>query len=139
MQINLNVLDNKSIRTRKTLVVFKVFNSTPEDLMIELFNKSNIFPIQNLFTKVVHTDSKYNGNYLNLKECLIYYRFSDLIPPKIEIPNILYVYRKDLDGGDYESIEYMNEYKIGNHDIKTLNSYHSKRLSNILENFLKDQ
>ena len=107
--------------------------------MTELFNKSNIFPIQNLFTKVVHTDSRYNNNYLDLKECLIYYRFTNSIPPKIEIPNILFVYRKEVDGEDYESIEYMNEYKIGNYDIKTLNSYHSKRLCNILENFLKDQ
>jgi hypothetical protein len=107
--------------------------------MTELFNKSNIFPIQNLFTKVVHTDSRYNNNYLDLKECLIYYRFTNSIPPKIEIPNILFVYRKEVDGEDYESIEYMNEYRITNHDIKTLNSYHSKRLSNILEKFLRDQ
>jgi hypothetical protein len=47
-------------------------------------------------------------------ECLIYYYFTaGAIPPKIEIDNVLYVYRKGLDS-EFDNMEYFNICYIDN-------------------------
>lgn len=99
---------NRKTRLPQSLVVFKVFSTkTPKDLCRKLFRSYgnglpfDFFPVQ---TRV---DYDYSGHTVHSEECLVFYVFTDCLPPKISIPNVLYCYRKAIDP-EFKDVMYKN-------------------------------
>lgn len=143
-----DIIKNNSSSKSTTLVVFKVFNKkTPELLTRKLFRRNNNYysdeplplTFKGLGTKVIIGDNEQGIS--NHNECLIYYYFTaGIIPPKIELDNILFVYRKGLDDEEFDRVEYFNYYYLDGvrEEAKKLNKYWSKYMVDVLNDFIKN-
>ena len=73
---------------------------------------------------------------MHSEECLLFYVFTGSLPPKIEIPNILYCYRKAIDP-QFKDMMYNNKYLIRFHGsfIKKLSFEESMEKIKVLKDF----
>jgi hypothetical protein len=128
---NSNTLKNNT----KILVVFKIFHEkTPNLLTRQLFHRNNTLPIKDLSTRIEHGD--HEDGTLNNLECLVYYYFN-IIPPKVELHNTLFIYRQGLDP-EFDQLQYLNTYSKGIKEVKTLNNFWSKYMVDVLNDFIKN-
>ena len=95
-------------RLPQTLVCFKVYSGKiPEDLCKKLFRVyGNELPF-NFFNIHTRIDYDYTGHTVHSGEALVFYVFTGCLPPKIEIPNVLYCYRKAIDP-EFKDVMYKN-------------------------------
>ena len=134
--------ENRKKRLPQTLVCFKVFSGkTPKDLCRKLFwaygngLRFDFFPVQ------VHTrvDYDYSGLDLHSGECLVFFIFTGCVPPKIEIPNVLYVYRKGIDSDLFNSMLYENVIRFGGAYIQRLSFEDSREKVKGLGDFIQNK
>ena len=127
---------NRKNHLPQTLVVFKVFSGkTPKVLCRQLFMAYgnglpfDFFPVQ---TRVNYN---YSGHTVHSEECLVFYVFTGCVPPKIEHPNVLYVYRKGLDSNLFTSILYENVIRFQGGYIQKLTFEESIEKIEVLKDF----
>ena len=127
-------------RLPQTLVCFKVFsNKTHQDICRKLFGAySNNLPFDffNVHTRI---DYDYTGHTVHNEECLVFYVFTGCLPPKIEIPNVLYCYRKGIDSKLFNSVLYENVIRFHGSFIKKLSFEESKTKIAILNEYLEKE
>jgi hypothetical protein len=125
----------RKTRLSQTVVCFKVFSgSTPEDLCKKLFGAySNSLPFD-FFNVQTRIDYDYSGHRVHSEECLLFYVFTGCVPPKIEIPNILYCYRKAIDP-QFKDMMYKELIRFHGSFIKKLSFEESMRKIKVLKDF----
>ena len=121
-------------RLPQTLVCFKVFsNKTPQDICRKLFGAySNTLPFD-FFNVHSRIDYDYTGHTVHNEECLVFYVFTGCLPPKIEIPNVLYCYRKA--DPQFKDVMYKDLIRFHGSFIKKLSFEESMEKIKVLKDF----
>lgn len=84
----------------------------------------------------VHTriDYDYSAPRVHSEEALVFYVFTGCLPPKIEIPNILYCYRKAIDP-EFKNVMYKNLIRFDGSYIQKLTFEESMEKIKVLKDF----
>ncbi len=84
----------------------------------------------------VHTgiDYDYSGPRVHSEEALVFYVFTGCLPPKIEISNILYCYRKAIDP-EFKNVMYKNLIRFDGFYIQKLTFEESMEKIKVLKAF----
>ena len=124
-------------RLPQTLVCFKVYSGKiPEDLCKKLFRVyGNELPF-NFFNIHTRIDYDYTGHTVHSGEALVFYVFRGCLPPKIEIPNVLYCYRKGIDSKLFNSVLYENIIRFHGSLIKKLSYEESMEKIKVLKDLI---
>ena len=88
------------------------------------------------FTFLMHTriDYDYNGPRVHSEEALVFYVFMGCLPPKIEIPSILYCYRKAIDP-EFKNVMFKNLIRFDGSYIQKLTFEESMEKIKVLKDF----
>jgi hypothetical protein len=122
-------------RLPQTLVVFKcISDKTPIELCKKLFGAySNSLPFD-FFNVQTRIDYDYSGHTVHSDQCLVFYVFTGCVPPKIEIPNVLYCYRKAIDP-QFKDMMYKDLIRFHGSFIKKLSFKESMEKIKVLKDF----
>jgi hypothetical protein len=119
MKLDLWTVREFKIRNRQpiTVIVFKVFDSTPTELINELFDlqaRDNDLPYCLLDLKTRTDYQNYQNGYYNSKEALVFYKIEGgNIPPRIQQDKVLWCLRKGIDSDLFRSALYDKVIRFG--------------------------